>query len=64
MYTSTSVLNRDIGRFNGHSDVTEVPAQWVVQRSLKAYTCANDACLPDWTCREGHYGRVTYFVFT
>ena len=45
-------------KFTGQSDATRVPAEWIVQRTLKAYRCAPEACLDDWTCREGHYGRV------
>jgi len=45
-------------RFNGEGEATQVPGEWVEQRSIKAYQCANDACLSDFTCREGHYGRI------
>jgi len=45
-------------RFNGEGEAIQVPAEWVEQRSIKAYQCANDACLSDFTCREGHYGRI------
>jgi hypothetical protein len=27
-------------------------------RSLKAFRCAPGACLSDWTCKKGHYGRI------
>jgi len=45
-------------KFNGEGEAIQVRAEWVEQRSIKAYQCANDACLSDFTCREGHYGRI------
>ena len=45
-------------KFAGSEQGSSVPAEFIMQRTLKAYRCAAGACLSDWTCAEGHYGRA------
>ena len=49
-------------RFRGNDENTEVPADWIVGKTIQAYQCAPEACLADWACKPGHHGRVPCFL--
>jgi hypothetical protein len=44
-------------RFSGQNQPVQVPGEWVGQKVVKAYKCAPDACLADWSCKEGSTNR-------
>ena len=45
-------------KFLGQDQPVIIPSAWIQQRALRAHQCAPEACLADWTCRPGHFGRL------
>ena len=45
-------------KFLGQDQPVIIASAWIQQRALRAHQCAPEACLADWTCRPGHFGRL------
>ena len=45
-------------RFVDQRHSTVIPTEWVSHRTLKAFRCPWGFCLANFTCRDGHFGRL------